>query len=157
MYWSSDLCVSALMDQIGRERFQIAPHPPGDSACHAIFAAPADQRHRGHVDQIAGRGEGGFGDGGRIDAHVHPAREQMPDEQVERLIGAVTDIVIVAAEQRHAEIARLHSDRKSTRLNSKSLMRISYAVFCLKKKKKSKTQLLVYKNDKYSQLNTTKC
>src|SRR3546814_9011219 len=25
-------------------------------------------------------------------------------------------------------------DRKSTRLNSKSLMRISYAVFCLKKK-----------------------
>src|SRR3546814_10273064 len=31
------------------------------------------------------------------------------------------------------------SDRKSTRLNSKSLMRISYAVFCLKKKKQ-KTQ-----------------
>src|SRR3546814_3985686 len=28
-------------------------------------------------------------------------------------------------------------DRKSTRLNSKSLMRISYAVFCLKKKKTS--------------------
>src|SRR3546814_8111600 len=26
-------------------------------------------------------------------------------------------------------------DRKSTRLNSQSLMRISYAVFCLKKKK----------------------
>src|SRR3546814_18267214 len=31
-------------------------------------------------------------------------------------------------------------DRKSTRLNSKSLMRISYAVFCLKKKKKKKQQ-----------------
>src|SRR3546814_1787498 len=28
-------------------------------------------------------------------------------------------------------------DRKSTRLNSRSLMRISYAVFCLKKKKKT--------------------
>src|SRR3546814_5426183 len=27
-----------------------------------------------------------------------------------------------------------HPDRKSTRLNSRSLMRISYAVFCLKKK-----------------------
>src|SRR3546814_7926757 len=27
------------------------------------------------------------------------------------------------------------ADRKSTRLNSKSLMRISYAVFCLKKKR----------------------
>src|SRR3546814_3181299 len=33
--------------------------------------------------------------------------------------------------------ARLgRGDRKSTRLNSQSLMRISYAVFCLKKKKK---------------------
>src|SRR3546814_10463172 len=30
-------------------------------------------------------------------------------------------------------------DRKSTRLNS-SLMRISYAVFCLKKKKKTRTK-----------------
>src|SRR3546814_10343010 len=29
-------------------------------------------------------------------------------------------------------------DRKSTRLNSQSLMRISYAVFCLKKKKQTK-------------------
>src|SRR5690554_7147519 len=31
-----------------------------------------------------------------------------------------------------------HADRKSTRLNS-SHVRISYAVFCLKKKKKNKT------------------
>src|SRR3546814_7503525 len=31
-------------------------------------------------------------------------------------------------------------DRKSTRLNSKSLMRISYAVFCLKKKTVKRTQ-----------------
>src|SRR3546814_5036676 len=29
---------------------------------------------------------------------------------------------------------RMATDRKSTRLNSRSLMRISYAVFCLKKK-----------------------
>src|SRR3546814_2925322 len=41
-------------------------------------------------------------------------------------------------------------DRKSTRLNSKSLMRISYAVFCLKKKKTSEqTQhLLTYQPQK---------
>src|SRR5690554_7751902 len=35
-------------------------------------------------------------------------------------------------------IYELNSDRKSTRLNS-SHVRISYAVFCLKKKKKKKT------------------
>src|SRR5256885_13259953 len=34
-----------------------------------------------------------------------------------------------------------HRDRKSTRLNSSHLV-ISYAVFCLKKKKKSNTKLL---------------
>src|SRR3546814_6894253 len=33
---------------------------------------------------------------------------------------------------------RVFTDRKSTRLNSQSLMRISYAVFCLKKKNKNK-------------------
>src|SRR3546814_9338241 len=33
-------------------------------------------------------------------------------------------------------------DRKSTRMNSKSLMRISYAVFCLKKKKHKKDTIL---------------
>src|SRR5215813_14843777 len=38
-------------------------------------------------------------------------------------------------------------DRKSTRLNS-SHVRISYAVFCLKKKKKKKTILLVKKKQK---------
>src|SRR3546814_1338452 len=37
-----------------------------------------------------------------------------------------------------------HLDRKSTRLNSKSLMRISYAVFCLKKKKNKKDTLQQY-------------
>src|SRR3546814_2842208 len=34
-------------------------------------------------------------------------------------------------------VARVGGDRKSTRLNSRSLMRSSYAVFCLKKKKKN--------------------
>src|SRR3546814_4524518 len=37
---------------------------------------------------------------------------------------------------KNLEVPPYDLDRKSTRLNSKSLMRISYAVFCLKKKKK---------------------
>src|SRR3546814_6498251 len=35
----------------------------------------------------------------------------------------------------HPNLGTLERDRKSTRLNLQSLMRISYAVFCLKKKK----------------------
>src|SRR5690554_7316778 len=42
-------------------------------------------------------------------------------------------------------------DRKSTRLNS-SHVRISYAVFCLKKKKKNKSQSHIY-NIKHLELN----
>src|SRR4051812_49724127 len=38
---------------------------------------------------------------------------------------------------------RWTSDRKSTRLNS-SHMSISYAVFCLKKKKKKKNKIMTY-------------
>src|SRR3546814_4354808 len=40
-------------------------------------------------------------------------------------------------------------DRKSTRLNSRSLMRISYAVFCLKKKKNT-TQINQLTSVKYN-------
>src|SRR3712207_7094571 len=44
------------------------------------------------------------------------------------------------SDKRVGNHARLHRDRKSTRLNS-SHANISYAVFCLKKKKKNKTQV----------------
>src|SRR3546814_1832975 len=47
------------------------------------------------------------------------------------LVGQALDLL-----RHHREAAPgIAGDRKSTRLNSKSLMRISYAVFCLKKKK----------------------
>src|SRR5438876_3167539 len=42
-----------------------------------------------------------------------------------------------------------HRDRKSTRLNS-SHPSISYAVFCLKKKKKKNNTKLSKRNDKYT-------
>src|SRR3546814_6006899 len=41
----------------------------------------------------------------------------------------------------HLDNARGRADRKSTRLKLQSLMRISYAVFCLKKKKHTATVL----------------
>src|SRR5690349_22706658 len=45
------------------------------------------------------------------------------------------------------------ADRKSTRLNS-SHVEISYAVFCLKKKKKKKIKKLKKKQKKYETINT---
>src|SRR5438477_8575834 len=45
-------------------------------------------------------------------------------------------------------------DRKSTRLNS-SHMSISYAVFCLKKKKKNKKKNITHKTITYQHIHTT--
>src|SRR2546421_9605612 len=56
-------------------------------------------------------------------------------------------------EQQQARPGRdrdLHLDRKSTRLNS-SHDQISYAVFCLKKKKKKKIQIIYENKQKTSQ------
>src|SRR5438309_6374345 len=50
----------------------------------------------------------------------------------------------------YTKSSALEKDRKSTRLNS-SHSSISYAVFCLKKKKKKKTKLQ-YKKTQYTQL-----
>src|SRR5690625_5804986 len=47
--------------------------------------------------------------------------------------------VVLARVTRQARLCRQETDRKSTRLNS-SHVAISYAVFCLKKKKKRTTQ-----------------
>src|SRR2546430_12595110 len=49
----------------------------------------------------------------------------------------------LANSSRAAAGTSVHSDRKSTRLNS-SHSQISYAVFCLKKKKKTTDNLMVY-------------
>src|SRR3546814_8292594 len=48
---------------------------------------------------------------------------------------AGADVVCNDLDPTAGEAVIAKRDRKSTRLNSKSLMRISYAVFCLKKKK----------------------
>src|SRR2546429_6618955 len=51
------------------------------------------------------------------------------------------DVDEKGAEQDGRRLSRQHQDRKSTRLNS-SHGYISYAVFCLKKKKNTSTQLV---------------
>src|SRR5215475_6334021 len=70
---------------------------------------------------------------------------ELPEDQV-RLYVALRE----AAHQRlfgHVPWLRAHVDRKSTRLNS-SHVKISYAVFCLKKKKKTNTASLLKKKKK---------
>src|SRR2546422_7749514 len=62
-----------------------------------------------------------------------------PGDPVERLLGPQATAAQLAAQR--------HADRKSTRLNS-SHGYISYAVFCLKKKKKNNTHDVYTKNER---------
>src|SRR5437762_10799210 len=63
-----------------------------------------------------------------VDKQGRPASDQAHDHEVVQLVLS-------------------HKDRKSTRLNS-SHRCISYAVFCLKKKKKTKKKISHYLNNK---------
>src|SRR3546814_6103489 len=63
--------------------------------------------------------------------------------QLHHVSGKLVGIALKIATQRHGDalIRPRCTDRKSTRLELQSLMRISYAVFCLKKKKKITTTI----------------
>ena len=92
------------MDDIRPERLEIGARLRGQSAAELILATPSDHREGGHIDEIAGRRKSGFGDGRRIDANGYAAVQQMPDQEVERLVGAVAHIIVIAAEQRDAKL-----------------------------------------------------
>src|SRR5256885_6668515 len=74
----------------------------------------------------------------------HPDRS--PIHQQESLWGLVSSRVVLenAANRSGRASAPAAEDRKSTRLNSSHLV-ISYAVFCLKKKKQKKTYHTMYR------------
>src|SRR2546427_6597642 len=69
---------------------------------------------------------------------LHQRREAV--KQVGDIVRAGRSLGVALEAERRLVLV-LKADRKSTRLNS-SHSQISYAVFCLKKKKKKKTQIL---------------
>src|SRR4051812_49818050 len=117
---------------------------------------------------------------GRGPTELHPAprcrrREGTKTHQMRR-IALDSDTVVILRESRERVRARLEllgapfsestylftgvktpdQDRKSTRLNS-SHMSISYAVFCLKKKKKNTDVIITYnKKKKYQEIRPNK-
>src|SRR3546814_3056085 len=72
-------------------------------------------------------------------AHITAARETGLPVIIHTRDADADTAAILDAEMAKGKFKGL-LDRKSTRLNSQSLMRISYAVFCLKKKKNTLQQ-----------------
>ena len=54
-------------------------------------------------------GKGGVLDRRRIDAHVDALAKEIFDQPVQRLVGAVADIIVIARKEGDAEVARLHA------------------------------------------------
>src|SRR6266498_4858111 len=89
-----------------------------------------------------------FNDTATTEIYTLSLHDALPIDQQRSL---EADLVLVLGDQVHEPPQLI--DRKSTRLNS-SHVRISYAVFCLKKKKKTKTPCC--KKKKKKKKNTTK-
>src|SRR5436190_10161893 len=60
------------------------------------------------------------------------------------VLGLVRDADVIEVAARHGSVEEDRLDRKSTRLNSSHTV-ISYAVFCLKKKKQNTIDTLIFK------------
>ena len=86
------------VDDVGGEVGEVAPDAERHAQGQAIFGAPGD-RACGHADHVADRLEGGFVDRRRIDPHLRALAQQIADEPVERLVGAVANIIVIAREQ----------------------------------------------------------
>ena len=97
------------VDEIRLERVQIGADAIVDPQWEAVFA-PALHRHAdvGHVDQIAGRREIGFGDHGRVDTQPRTALEQVACQAVEGLVRAVAGVIVIPAKQSDAKIGHIH-------------------------------------------------
>src|SRR5437660_2686458 len=79
---------------------------------------------------------------------AEPGRRRSFDRQLvsARAVGAhLHDAVVVGVRDQHLAGREQREDRKSTRLNS-SHVAISYAVFCLKKKKNTNKRILYTKS-----------
>ena len=96
------------VDDIGGEGLQVLARRLGQIATQAIFGAAAGHRDRRHRHEVSGGWESRRIDRRRIDAHRHAAVEQMAHEQVQRLIGAVAGVIVIAAEERDTKVRRVH-------------------------------------------------
>src|SRR3546814_8665770 len=135
--WSSDVCSSDLQPHARR-------HQPG--AADAEDASGAAASH----DRGAGSGEGPPGDPGDRRADHRPGLQHCPSHlsvkgfrgPFERLrVRSGGDARALAKRAgRHPPHARRSAARSEEHTSElQSLMRISYAVFCLKKKKQTRT------------------
>ena len=96
------------MNEIWSKRRKIAAHLCWQATREPIFSTFARQGDSGYVDEVTNCRKGWIPDGGRIDSHRNATVEQVADKEIQRLVRAVTSVIIIAAEKCDAKIRRLH-------------------------------------------------
>ena len=103
----SDPVRAGYLHDIGIEALEIPAHIAGDTGREAIFTA-SGKSHRRHADQVTRGLEGRRVGGGRIDADGGALPQQIVDQPVEGLVGAVAHEIIIAAVQGNAKVTDFH-------------------------------------------------
>jgi hypothetical protein len=92
---------------VGLEALNVPLHPWRYHQRRAILA-PAGDRESRDRDQVPVRGESRLRHGRRIDPHRRATLEQIGDKPVQRLVGPVADVIVVAREDRDAKVVHVH-------------------------------------------------
>ena len=109
------------VDDVGRKGGEVAADGARDAQRQAIFGAAGD-RDGGDADDVADRLERRLVDRRRIDPHLRALAQEIVDQPVERLVGAVADIIVIAREQGDAELFGGHGWRLSGAIGNRQAM-----------------------------------
>src|SRR5438477_9771212 len=116
--WTSKTLVELMLKSAATKHLpRVSPAPPDPS----LRSRPSSEHHQAHANGAVGTGILKLARAQKLRVHF---------VAIDRLESALSEVVLGGFKTIDRE------DRKSTRLNS-SHMSISYAVFCLKKKKKN--------------------
>ena len=107
----------AMRDDVGRGDVNHVGREIREVAAHAAASAPSGRRYSSPRRAQATTGmltsspvgsNAGVSDRRRIDAHLRALAQQISDEPVQRLVGAVPHIIVIARKQGDAKLVRLH-------------------------------------------------
>ena len=93
------------MDNVGVEIGKVTADGAGEAGREAIFGALGNGE-AGQADEVAGRRKGRRIGRRRVDSHRVAVAQKIANEPVERLVGAIADIIIIARKKGDAEWRR---------------------------------------------------
>ena len=96
------------MDDVGRELGKVAADARGSSAIGMRYSRRVGMENDGTWTISPVARKGGVFDRRGINADLRALAQQIADQPVERLVGAVEDIIVIAREEGDAKVAGLH-------------------------------------------------